>query len=243
LLLVLTRVPGIGIKHYLTKQSPYFSIHFGTYGTFRLSASLVLQLRDILTYPGLNWNYGLLYVPFIMPFLLVSAATVLIYRKDMSCRTVDIARTVAHRLANPAIALFGALVLVQLMIRSGTAAPATILGTILADWFKKAFIIISPLLGALGSFFSGSTTVSNLTFGSIQAIAAESIGTSSTTMLALQVVGAASGNPICLNNIIAACAVVGLNVGEGAILKLTYKFVLCCTTISTIVMLIFFFRF
>jgi hypothetical protein len=239
LILVLTGVEQIGIKKYLTKIEPYFSIHFGTYGTFRLSCSIVFQLRNIMTYPNLNWKYELLYIPFIMPFVLVSAITMVIFRKDMSHGPVAIAKIVAKRLAKPAIALFGALVLVQLMIRSDTAAPAFVLGTILADWFREAFIIISPLLGALGSFFSGSTTVSNLTFGDIQLIAAETIGTSVTSMLALQSVGASAGNGICLNNIIAACAVVGLDIGEGKILLKTYKFVFTSTTIATVRFLCF----
>ena len=243
LILILTRVEQIGIKELLTKREPSFAIHLGTLGTFRLSASIVFQLRDIMTYPNLSWKYELLYVPFLIPFVLVSAITMFIYRKDLSCRPRDIANTVASRLANPAIALLGALTLVQLMIRVGDEAPATILGTILSDWFKQGFIVISPLLGALGSFFSGSTTVSNLTFGSIQTIAAESIGTSVTAMLALQSVGASAGNGICLNNIIAACAVVGLNVGEGQILLRTYKYVFANTTIATIVLLAIFFRF
>lgn len=151
--------------------------------------------------------------------------------------------SVAGRLSNAAIALFGALVLVQLMIKSGSAAPAYILGTVLSDWFKQGFVVISPLLGALGSFFSGSTTVSNLTFGNIQQIAATNIGVSTTAMLALQVVGASAGNGICLNNIIAACTVVGLNIGEGQILMRTAKYVFSLTTIATIAMLAFFLRF
>jgi L-lactate permease len=243
LLLVLTRVEQIGIKEYLTKLEPNFAVYFGTYGTFRLSVSVVLQLSNIMTYPGLNWKYELLYLPFLMPFVLVSIVTMIIFRKDMDCGPKAIAQTVASRLAKPTIAMFGALCLVQLLIKVDTAAPSFILGNILADWFKEGFIVISPLLGALGSFFSGSTTVSNLTFGQIQVIAAQSIGTSETTMLALQAVGASAGNGICLNNIISACAVVGLNIGEGKILMQTYKFVLANTTIATIVMLAFFFRF
>ncbi len=243
LILVLTRVEQIGIKEYLTLREPNFAIFFGTYGTFRLSASLVFQLNNILTYPELNWKYEFFYLPFIMPFVLVSLFTMLIYRKDLQRSPKEIAFIVADRLTSPAIALLGALCLVQLLLRVDTAAPANILGTVVSDWFKEAFIIISPLLGALGSFFSGSTTVSNLTFGTIQSLAAESIGVSKTSMLALQVVGGSAGNGICLNNIIAACAVVGLDVGEGAILKQTYKFVLAMTTISTVVMLAFFFRF
>jgi hypothetical protein len=51
LMLILTRVEQIGIKQYLTMQEPYFQIYLGTWGRFRCSASVVLQLRDILSYP------------------------------------------------------------------------------------------------------------------------------------------------------------------------------------------------
>eukprot|EP00980_Cylindrotheca_fusiformis_P031389 scaffold26288_cov132-Cylindrotheca_fusiformis.AAC.2 len=234
LLLVLSRVEDIGLKDYLTRKEPNFAIYFGSYGTFRLSASLVLQLYNILSYPGLNWKFELLYIPFIMPFVLVSLFTMLVYRKDLQRSPKQIAGIVARRLKNPAIALLGALCLVQMLLRIDTAAPAYILGTVLADWFQEGFIVITPLLGALGSFFSGSTTVSNLTFGTIQKLAAESIGISPTAVLALQAVGGSAGNGICLNNIIAGCAVVGVTVGEGAILKQTYKFVFGITTISTV---------
>lgn len=244
LLLIITRVPSFQIKGYLTQQQPYFEIVFNTYGTFRLSASLVFQLMDILTFPNLNWKYELLYVPFVIPFMVISVITMAMYRKDMTeTKPLQVFSLVASRLVNPFIALLGALALVQLLIRVNTAAPAYILGTVLADWFRQGFVVIVPLLGALGSFFSGSTTVSNLTFGTIQVIAAESIGVSKTSMLALQALGASAGNGICLNNIISACTVVGLQVGEGTILGKTYRLVFSSTTIVTIVMLAFFLRF
>lgn len=62
-------------------------------------------------------------------------------------------------------------------------------------------------------------------------------------MLALQVIGASAGNGICLNNIISACTITGLAVGEGEILAKANKFVFSNTTIATIVMLTFFIRF
>ncbi|KAG7358770.1 L-lactate permease [Nitzschia inconspicua] len=244
LVLIITRIPQIGIRRYLTLQTPYFEIVFNTYGTFRLSASLVFQLIDILTFPNLNWKYELLYIPFVIPFFVISVATMVIYRKSMTETTpLKVFSVVAQRLYNPLIALLGALALVQLLLKVSTEAPAYILGTILAQWFRQGFVVIAPLLGALGSFFSGSTTVSNLTFGTIQVIAAESIGVSKTSMLALQAVGGSAGNGICLNNIIAACTIVGLNIGEGAILGKTYRAVFSSTTISTIVMLALFIRF
>lgn len=63
LILIITRVPQIGLRDLLTRKEPSFSIFFQTYGTFKCSASLVLQLENILTYPNLNWKYELLYVP------------------------------------------------------------------------------------------------------------------------------------------------------------------------------------
>mmetsp|Transcript_50226 Transcript_50226/g.56101 ORF Transcript_50226/g.56101 Transcript_50226/m.56101 type:complete len:688 (+) Transcript_50226:189-2252(+) len=244
ILLILTRIPQFHIKPYLTLKEPYFQINLNSYGIFRLSASLVLQLDNILTYPGLNWKYELLYTPFVIPFIITSLITMIVYKKDMGdIKPTDVFGIVINRLVNPFIALLGALSLVQLLIKTQTEAPAYILGTILAAWFKQGFVVISPLLGALGSFFSGSTTVSNLTFGTIQVVAAESVGISKTTMLTLQIVGASAGNGICLNNIISACTITGLAVGEGEILAKTSKFVFSNTTISTIVMLTLYIRF
>ncbi|CAJ1946790.1 unnamed protein product [Cylindrotheca closterium] len=241
-LLILTRIKEIGLKEILTDQEPNFEIHFGTFGTFRLSASIVFQLKNILTYPNLSWKYEFIYLPFFL-FSFISFLTFGLFRKKLSQTPKQVVLVVAGRLKNPAMALFGALVLVQLLIRGGTSSPAFVVGTILADWFQEGFVVITPLLGALGSFFSGSTTVSNLTFGDIQAIAAESIGVSTTAMLALQAVGGSAGNGICLNNIIAACTVVNLQVGEGQILARTARYVFALTTWATIIMLAFYFRF
>jgi L-lactate permease len=198
LILIITRVPQIGLRSILTAKEPSFSIFFQTYGTFKCSASLVLQLENILTYPNLNWKYELLYVPSLIPFALVSFITMGIYRKDLQSSPGSILGVVIGRLKNPAVALFGALILVQLMINGGSAAPATIIGGTLSEAFKEGWIVVAALIGALGSFFSGSTTISNLTFGEIQQIAAETIGLDSTAMLALQAAGGSAGNGVCL---------------------------------------------
>lgn len=243
LLLIVTRVQQIGLKDLLLKREPYFQIDFGTYGIFRLSASLVFQLIDILTHPDLSWKYELLYVPFIIPFVLMSLITMVLYRQNLQASPKTIFGTCLGRLKKPAVALLGALALVQLMIKEGAAAPADIIGSNLSLALREGWIVFTALIGTLGSFFSGSTTISNLTFGGIQEIAAESIGTSVTSMLALQAVGASAGNGVCLNNIISACTVVGLNVSEGKIIAKTFKPVLGMCVLATATMLAFFFRF
>ena len=241
LLLIITRIPQIGLNDLLKRTSPHFSIYFGTYGIFRLSASLVFQLEQILTYPTLHWKYELLYTPFIIPFVLMSVITYIIYRKDASHTLGEIFGIVYNRVKNPAIALAGALTLVQLMITGDDASPAAIIGVTLSNALKGGWIAIAASIGALGSFFSGSTTVSNLTFGSVQQIAAEMIGVNINAMLALQVVGASAGNGVCLNNIISACTVTGLAIGEGKIIAKTAKFVALFIVIATLIMLGFLF--
>lgn len=57
-------------------------------------------------------------------------------------------------------------------------------------------------IGALGSFVSGSVLGSNMTQGAIQAVAAERLGVSVTSMLAVQVAGACAGKMVCIGSIL-----------------------------------------
>jgi lactate permease len=77
-------------------------------------------------------------------------------------------------------------------------------------------------LGALGSFFSGSATISNLTFGGIQESIAQNLMLDVAMVLSLQSVGAAMGNMVSINNIVAVCSVLGIEKKEGMILKRTF---------------------
>lgn len=83
-----------------------------------------------------------------------------------------ITAAVACRASKIALALFGSLVLVSLLRNAEVdgAAPAYIIGYNMAEALKGGFIVFSAALGSLGSFFSGSTTVSNLTFGIVQQV-------------------------------------------------------------------------
>lgn len=124
------------------------------------------------------------------------------------------------RIARPFIALFGALVMVNLMMQGGDNAPVILIGKALAALTGESWLLFSSFLGALGSFFSGSNTVSNLTFGGIQQSIAQSSGLDVNLTLALQSVGGAMGNMVCLNNIIAVCSILDGN-AEGKIIRKT----------------------
>ncbi|HYY27507.1 MAG TPA: L-lactate permease [Chthoniobacterales bacterium] len=219
-ILLVTRIPFFGLRQLLTSEADWVSISLGPVGVFSLSPSLVFQLRGIFG-QDLHWSYALLYVPFILPFFVAAALALILYRCPPAVFG-QVAKETFARLRNPVIALFGALIFVQLLTIGGQRASTRILGDALASGTGDLWIYFAGFLGALGSFFSGSNTISNLTFGPIQLRIAQDLGLSSTTMLALQTVGAAMGNMVAVHNIVAVCAVLGLKDQEGAILKKTF---------------------
>lgn len=207
-ILAATRLGQVGIKAVLTSDYPAARASLGALGEAWISPSLVIGLRDILG-TGLAWKMPLLYVPFILPFIVVSLAAIPVLRMDRA-KVAGTWRETIDRLARPAAALVGALVLVKMLMLGDDHAPAMLIGQAMAQASGSSWALVAPLLGALGSFFSGSNTVSNLTFAPVQAAAADSLSLNLTGLLALQTVGGAMGNMVCIHNIVAVAAVLGL---------------------------------
>jgi len=141
----------------------------------------------------------------------------------------------ASQMKKPTIALLGTLVFVGLMMMGGNKSPVNIIGNNLADLTGSGWKYFASLLGALGTFFSGSNTISNLTFGAIQDSIAANLGLNRTTMLALQSVGGAMGSMININNIVAVTSVLALSNVEGYILKRTFRVLLVYAAIVAVV--------
>ncbi len=216
-ILLVTRIDALGIKHFFTTTD--FSVRWMTdLGEFLINPSLVLQWRHILG-TDISWSHALLYVPSFIPFLLIVLLSFFVLKVNKEKQHV-VFYTTLHKMKKPALALFGALVFVKLLM-VGDNAPAFILGETLADITGNTWNFFAPFLGALGAFFSGSNTIANLTFGGIQLATAQSLDLNIANVLALQNVGGAMGNMVSIQNIVAGCAVLGLVNQEGAILKKT----------------------
>ncbi|MCD6123460.1 MAG: L-lactate permease [Spirochaetales bacterium] len=71
----------------------------------------------------------------------------------------------------------------------------------------------------MGSFISGSNTVSNILFASLKLKTALLLHFPVILIVSLQVVGGAIGNMVCINNIVAVSATVGIVGAEGRIIK------------------------
>ncbi len=219
LVLIVTRIPQLELKGLLTAVSPAWSLSLGSFGELSVSASLVLSLSGIFG-TSESWSHSLLYVPSLIPFALVSILAFYWWRSPAALVKSSFAATV-KQMHNPALALFGALVFVNLMMLGGEASAVNLIGNAMAESSGGMWSFIAPFLGALGSFFAGSATISNLTFGGIQYSIANNLGLDSSTILALQSVGAALGNMVCINNIVAVCSVLALDKSEGIILRKT----------------------
>jgi lactate permease len=89
----------------------------------------------------------------------------------------------------------------------------------MAAIFSGAYFLAAPLIGVLGAFMSGSNTVSNTLFSSIQFETASILGISQVLIVALQAMGGAIGNMICVHNIVAVCATTGTNGNEGRLIR------------------------
>jgi len=219
LVLIITRVGQLGVKALLTASDPSLGIKLGFLGEFTISPSLVIGLKDIFN-TDLSWSHAILYVPSILPFVFISMLTFWWYKSPGALMKKAFSTTI-KQMKNPTLALLGALVFVNLMMMGGAESAVNRIGESLANATGSNWLYFSSFMGALGSFFSGSATISNLTFASIQDSIAVSLSLDRTTILALQSVGGALGNMVCINNIVAVASILALGNKEGFILKRT----------------------
>jgi lactate permease len=208
-LLAMTRIESIGLKALLTSEAGAVSTTVPWLGEAWISPALVVGVRSLLGTDA-EWRMQLLYVPFLLPFVVVALAAIPVLAMPAIAVRTAWGETM-RRLARPAVALAGALVLTTVMTLGGDASPVAQIGLAAAGVAGQSWPFLAPLLGALGAFFSGSNTVSNLTFAPVQASIADALGLDRSTVLALQSVGGAMGNMICIHNIVAVAAVVGLS--------------------------------
>lgn len=168
-------------------------------------------------------DFDPLNIPGIMPFLFIALLCIPLFR--MSGKQVKNAWGEALvRLKGPFIALIFAVPMVRLMMQTGVnpngylSMPIS-MAKAMSGLFGEAWPLADPFIGALGAFMAGSNTVSNMLFSLFQYSVAESLEMSRFIVVSLQNIGGALGNMICVHNVIAACATVGLAGVEGLLIK------------------------
>jgi lactate permease len=166
-----------------------------------------------------------LYLPGTV-FLVVSALTFFIHRMGRAAYATAWRRSLKTSLA-ASMALMFTVPMVQVFINSGGGAAGfekmpIVLAEGVAVLAQGAWPIFAPFIGGLGAFVAGSNTVSNMMFSLFQFDVGARIGVDPTWIVALQAVGGAAGNMICVHNVVAASAVAGLVGKEGLIIRKTF---------------------
>ncbi|MEJ2079254.1 MAG: L-lactate permease [Acidobacteriota bacterium] len=203
LILVLTRVTFLPLRSWLS--------------------SITLSWPNIFGHDSVDFALQPLYLPGVIPFALVAILTIFLHRMPgakVRAAWVDSVK----RMKDPTIALLFAVALVEIFKQSGINAvgyPSMPLSMAKATAavVGSSWPFFAPFVGALGAFITGSNTVSNLLFSEFQYGLASQLHLSHVITIALQTVGGAMGNMVCIHNIVAVSATVGLIGMEGALIK------------------------
>lgn len=99
----------------------------------------------------------------------------------------------------------------------------------------QLFPLISPFIGALGAFMTGSNTNSNVLLGAFQQNVAQALGLTVPLILALHNAGAAVGSVFSPAKIIVGCSTVGLSGEEGAAMRRTGRYGLIIVTLIALI--------
>lgn len=210
-ILVVTRIPELGLKGFLAAQK--------------------ISFTSILGFEKVDAAIAYLYLPGTIPFMLVAVLTIFIH--GMPGTAVKQAWTESIvKMKAPTIALFAAVALVSIFKGSGVANEALnpnnypsmplALAKTVSAMAGNAWPMLASYVGGLGAFITGSNTVSDMLFANFQWGVAETLGLPRQIIVSAQAVGGAMGNMVCIHNIVAVCAVTGLVGREGMILKRTF---------------------
>lgn len=195
----------------------------GVFGLDSLLRAFTIEWPEILGQKGVNWVIRPLWLPGTVPFMLIALLTILLHKmpgnqvKEAWLKTIN-------QLIPAAIALFFALAMVRVLVQTdinaaGYPSMLMVMSRSAAAGVGQAWPLVSPFVGALGAFVSGSNTVANILFGGFQFSVAEGLGISKTIISAMQAVGGATGNMIAVHNVVAACAVCGIVGREGFVIR------------------------
>jgi lactate permease len=201
----------------------------------------VIFFDDIFGYKDVDeGSLKLLYLPGTVPFMLISILTIFIHRMPLK-KVVKAWIETFSKMKTATISLCASVALVKIFQGSGNFTNPDLIAQLAAEGVDTHILsmpramaeaiagILGPIwpmiasyVGGLGSFITGSNTVSDILFAQFQWDVAELQKLSRVIILAAQGVGGAMGNMICVHNIVAVCAVLGLSNREGDILKKTF---------------------
>ncbi len=162
--------------------------------------------------------------PFIHPgmaMLIAALGCLLIFRlRKLLPRgsTAVILKSTLRSAVPPSLGIIFTVGLSSLMEYAGMTH---LLASGLAGLFGASFPLVSPLIGVLGSFSTGSNNNSNVLFAQLQRSTAELVGVDARVVIAQQTAGGSLGSMIAPAKLSVGCATAGIPKQEGLALRKT----------------------
>ncbi len=136
---------------------------------------------------------------------------------------VEIFKESFQKIRLSAITIISIVALAKVMGYSGMIASVA---GVIAAASGSAYPLIAPVIGALGTFVTGSDTSSNILFGELQKQTAIQTGYNAEWIVASNTSGATAGKMISPQSISIAASTLGINDKEGEILRQSIKYCL-----------------
>ena len=125
--------------------------------------------------------------------------------------------------------------MVSMAVVMSHAGMTDVLAQGMAAGVGAAFPVVSPWIGALGAFMTGSNTNSNVVFAALQQRTAEILKISVPWMLAAQTTGGAIGSIIAPTKVVVGAATAGMEGREGEVIKKLAGYVLVLVVLLSLI--------
>lgn len=218
----------ISVHEALVAWSPFILIFVLLLVTSKLVPAVNTSLSSIKSsiyiYSGAN--------PSLVTFTWINTPGVLIMLSGIiggiiqGCKASDILLVLKNtiiQMYKTMITMLSVLALAKIMGYSGMigAIAAFLVGSL-----GSLYPLVSPLIGALGTFVTGSGTSSEVLFGNVQIEAAKAIGADPYWLAAANSLGTGAGKMLAPQSIAIGCAACALNGKDGEILTKILKYAL-----------------
>jgi len=218
LVLILTRIPQLGIKEFLTTNVPF-----------------VISIDNLFGFDKLNWSLKWAYLPGTF-FIIIAIVTNFIHKMDKE-KIKESWKNTFKQVGGASLALLFGLALVEILKFKNDEGISMMveMANALSKVGREIYILIAPFIGVLGAFVSGSATISMNLFSNLQYDTATVLGLPVAYVLAMQCVGSAIGNMVCINNAVAASATIGTVGKEGKLIKMNVVPMLIYVLITSLI--------
>lgn len=154
-----------------------------------------------------------------MFLFITSIVGILYYRVKGEMKTGGVRRIFAKSIAMTmpsGMAIVGLVVMSKIM--SGTG-QTVVLANGIANVLGKAYVVLAPFVGLLGTFMTGSNMSSNILFGDFQTTTAGLLHVNSAAVAGAQTAGGSIGSAISPSNIVLGTTTARILGSEGKVLK------------------------